>query len=114
MGDNIIPTSREAAMSIQQKYSEERSKRLRSDGVSQYVDFSKSAKLKHFYDDPWVNPNAPEDRIIALKGVDRYGFLAVGASFGGLLFAVRLIEAGISVKNISIVGSAGGFGGTWY
>jgi cation diffusion facilitator CzcD-associated flavoprotein CzcO len=114
MGDNTILSSSEAAASIQQKYSEERSKRLRSGGISQYVDLSKSEKFKHFYDDPWINPNAPENRIPALKDGNRCDFLILGAGFGGLLFAVRLIEAGIPAQDICIVDSAGGFGGTWY
>lgn len=37
--------------SSMRKYGEERSKRLRSDGVGQYIDPSKSDKYRHMLDD---------------------------------------------------------------
>ena len=40
--------------------------------------------------------------------------MILGAGFGGLQSAVRLIEAGVDVKHVRIVDQAGGFGGTWY
>lgn len=40
--------------------------------------------------------------------------LIIGAGFGGILFAVKLIQAGYSVDDLLIVDPAGGFGGTWY
>ena len=40
--------------------------------------------------------------------------LIVGAGFGGILSAVKLIQAGINLDDILIVDPAGGFGGTWY
>ena len=102
-----------AATRIQQKYSEERNKRLRSDGVAQYVDLSRSEKFKHFQDDPWIDPNALETGVTALTNGSRCKFLILGAGFGGLTFAVRLLQAGFNVDDIRIVDSAGGFGGTW-
>jgi hypothetical protein len=103
-----------AAMQVQQKYIEERTKRLRSDGTSQYIDLSRSDKFKHFQDDPWIDPTAPEVGVPALTNGSSCKFLILGAGYGGLVFAVRLIQAGINVDDIRIVDSAGGFGGTWY
>lgn len=45
---------------------------------------------------------------------NRYQVLALGAGFGGLLHAVRMVQAGIRPENIRIVDTAGVFGGTWY
>lgn len=39
---------------------------------------------------------------------------SLGAGFDGLLYAVRMVQAGIRPENIRIVDTAGGFGGTWY
>jgi hypothetical protein len=102
------------AMQVQQKYIEERTKRLRSDGTSQYIDLSRSDKFKHFQDDPWIDPNAPEVGVPALTDGSSCKFFILGAGYGGLVFAIRLIQAGINVDDIRIVDSAGGFGGTWY
>ena len=98
---------------IQQKYSEEAAKRRRDDGLSQYVDLSRSDKFRHYQDDPWLDANALEVGVPALTQGDTCKYLILGAGFGGLVFAVRLIQAGISVDDIRIVDSAGGFGGTW-
>jgi hypothetical protein len=103
-----------AAMQVQQRYIEERTKRLRSDGTSQYIDLSRSDKFKHFQNDPWIDPNAPEVGVPALTDGSSCKFLILGAGYGGLIFAIRLIQAGINVDDIRIVDSAGGFGGTWY
>jgi hypothetical protein len=100
-------------MQIQQKYSEECNKRLRPEGTAQYIDLSRSNKFKNFQDDPWIDTNAPETGVPALTDGSRCKFLELGAGFGGLTFAVRLIEAGFNVDDVRIVDSAGGFGGTW-
>ena len=102
-----------AAMQIQRKYSEERNKRIRPEGTAQYVDLSRSEKFKQFQDDPWIDPNALEAADPALSDGSRCTILILGAGFGGLIFAVRLLQAGFSVDDIRIVDSAGGFGGTW-
>jgi hypothetical protein len=102
-----------AAMQIQQKYGEERDKRIRPEGTAQYIDLSRSEKFKQFQDDPWVDLNAPETGVPVLSDGSRCTILILGAGFGGLTFAVRLLQAGISVDDIRIVDSAGGFGGTW-
>jgi cation diffusion facilitator CzcD-associated flavoprotein CzcO len=102
-----------AAMQIQQKYAEERAKRLRADGVEQYIILNNSDKFKHFQADPWIDPHAAVGAP-ALEDGSRCKALILGAGFGGLLFAVRLIQAGIDADGIRLVDTAGGFGGTWY
>lgn len=37
----------------------------------------------------------------------------VGAGFGGITFAVRLIQAGFKPEDLLLIDTAGGFGGTW-
>lgn len=110
-----IPNAQAAVAAwIQQKYSEERGKRLRPEGTAQYIDLSRSDKFEHFQDDPWTDPNAPETGVPVLRDGSRCKFLILGAGFGGLVFAVRLMQAGFNVDDIRFVDSAGGFGGTWY
>ncbi|KAJ7096281.1 hypothetical protein C8R44DRAFT_835126 [Mycena epipterygia] len=49
-----------------------------------------------------------------LKDGDTVKFLVFGAGYDGLLFAVRLVQAGFRVADIRLVDGAGGFGRTWY
>ncbi|EON62364.1 hypothetical protein W97_01586 [Coniosporium apollinis CBS 100218] len=81
---------------VQQKYVEERDKRF-----------------KHLTNDPWLDPHSPAKGPRLTTGA-RVKILVLGAGYGGLLFAVRLLEAGFKAEDICIVDSAGGFGGTWY
>ena len=97
-----------------QKYHEERTKRLKAEGNSQYIDLATSDKFRRFQDDPWVDLDAEGVANPALKDGSQHKFVILGAGYGGLLFAIRLIQAGMDVKDICIVDSAGGFGGTWY
>lgn len=96
------------------KYEEERAKRLRPDGMEQYLDIAKS-KFKQFAEDPWVNESNPYvSKPCALADGDHVKVLVVGAGYGALLFAARLIEAGFKPSDFAFVDSAWGFGGTWY
>ncbi|CAH0035460.1 unnamed protein product [Clonostachys rhizophaga] len=100
---------------VRQKYDEERNKRIRDDGMAQFVDLYDHEKFRHFKADPWVElepprvggPNPPQEG-------SNCDILIVGTGYGGLLFAVRLLEAGFKLENIRLVDSAAGFGGTWY
>lgn len=97
------------------KYAEERSKRMRADGPIQYIDPTASDKFKHFADDPWYKPGACDENNARLINQRHHRVLIVGAGYGGLLFAVRLVQSGaFSPEDIVLVDSAGGFGGTWY
>ncbi|KAK3937701.1 Pentalenolactone D synthase [Diplogelasinospora grovesii] len=102
---------------LQQKYTEEAAKRFRPDGIDQFVEL-KDAELERFRtlgEDPWADHAALNAKQTVKDGA-RYKFLVLGAGYGGLLFAVHLIEAGVASgpDDIRIVDTAGGFGGTWY
>ncbi|KAF4633957.1 hypothetical protein G7Y89_g4155 [Cudoniella acicularis] len=101
------------ALQVEKRYGEERAKRLRDDGVEQFVDISLSDKFRHFEEDPWVDPAAVKDTRTMFPH-NRCQMLILGGGFGGLLYAVRMIQAGIRPEDIRIVDPAGGFGGTWY
>ena len=106
------PTSRPAPekldfdpRALREKYRQERDKRLRSDGIGQYV--MVQGNLSHFLGDPYAG--APITRAALTDEID---VVVIGAGFGGLLAASRLRQAG--VENIRIVEKAGDVGGTWY
>ncbi|KAF2431374.1 cyclohexanone monooxygenase [Tothia fuscella] len=88
------------------KYLAERDKRLaaRPEGNEQYQQFK--GMFAHYLTDPYIPrvERGPIDTEI--------DFLVLGAGFGGLCLAARLMEAGIT--NMRIMDKAGDFGGTWY
>ena len=90
---------------LRNKYQQERARRLRSDGRTQYrvVDPRHDAD---FLDDPYAKSFEREALDSEVEVV------IVGGGFGGMLTAVRLREAGIN--DILIIDRAGDFGGTWY
>ncbi|KAJ7573423.1 flavin-binding monooxygenase-like family protein [Mycena floridula] len=99
---------------LQVKYAEERDKRTRADGSAQFADLSKTPEFAYLADDPWVDHAAFNKQTPVMNDGDRVKFLVLGAGLGGLLFAVRLIQAGFKADEIRLVDIAGGFGGTWY
>ncbi|OTA55489.1 FAD/NAD(P)-binding domain-containing protein [Hypoxylon sp. EC38] len=103
-------------MRVQQKYTEEAQKRLRPDGFGQYQTLSESSsdQLRHLVDDIWADHAALDALPSPIAPGDRPKFLIVGAGLGGILNAVRLIQAGFSADQIRIIETAGGVGGTWY
>ncbi|KAF4549540.1 Flavin-binding monooxygenase-like protein 15 [Elsinoe fawcettii] len=100
----------EHAMRVQARYAEERNKRVKDEGLAQYIDLLKSDKFKHYSQDPWIDRSKPGKR----PSKDTCKALILGAGYGALLFAVRLVETGTDPKDILFVDQAGGFGGTWY
>ncbi|KAF9070330.1 hypothetical protein BDP27DRAFT_1263725 [Rhodocollybia butyracea] len=96
------------------KYAAETDKRMRADGSTQFADLSKIPELTYLANDPWVDHDVLNKQTPTIKNGDRVKFLVLGAGFGGLLFAVRLIKAGFKSEEIRLVDTAGGFGGTWY
>ncbi|PLB35833.1 flavin-containing monooxygenase [Aspergillus candidus] len=100
---------------VRQKYAEERSKRLRSEGVDQYVSLNATddLRLKGFLDDPW---DEHVESPIRLQSGNRYRVAIMGAGYGGLLYAARLLDsdAGLTPEDLVIIDTAAGFGGTWY
>lgn len=99
---------------LRAKYAAERNKRLRADGPSQFVRLAASPALSHLSRDPWADHAALDAAPCPLGPGARTKFLILGAGFGGLLFAVRLRQAGFAAADIAIVDGAGGAGGTWY
>ncbi|KAF2815548.1 phenylacetone monooxygenase [Mytilinidion resinicola] len=96
------PTS--AVKALDDKYREERDKRLNNSGSSQFREAK--GELARFAIDPWT------EEIVRDSVNEDVEVLIVGGGFGGLLAATRLIEVG--VDDIRIVDKAGDFGGVWY
>ena len=93
---------------LRQKYRQERDKRLRPEGNTQYLDVS--GDYANFSADPYLESSPggrPRDARIA--EVDA---LILGGGWAGLTMAARLEEAG--ARDFLIVDQAGDFGGVWY
>lgn len=99
---------------LTQKFDAEKQKRLKPEGTAQYVELEESERWKQLSEDPWVDHAALNQAASQLKDGDEVKFLILGAGYGGLLYAVRLIEAGFSTDDIRLIDTAGGVGGTWY
>jgi cyclohexanone monooxygenase len=87
------------------KYMSERDKRLREDGIDQYVEVK--AQFSRYIEDPYVEPGFTRAPVF-----DEVQFAIVGGGFGGLLMGARLREAGF--EDLRIIESGGDVGGTWY
>lgn len=99
------------------KYEGERQKRLRPEGIAQFVPIEEVDKYKHFSEDPWVrDPTNPYlNKPPPVENGARVKVVVTGTGFGSLLFAVRLIKkAGFQASDFIFVDSAWGWGGTWY
>src|ERR1700759_996476 len=90
---------------LRTKYAEERQRRLRSDGISQYVEIT--GAFSKFGDDPWADPDFSRDPI-----TDSVDVAVVGAGFGGRLIGARCKQLG--VENVRLIDKAADVGGTWY
>ncbi|KAF9264540.1 pyridine nucleotide-disulfide oxidoreductase-like protein [Marasmius fiardii PR-910] len=101
---------------IQQRYATEAAKRQREDGLAQFQELhlADNDRLRHLVDDPYADHAALDKLPPPLKSGDRIKFLIVGAGMGGILSAIRLVEAGFSADQIRFVEVAGGIGGTWW
>ncbi|KIW94912.1 uncharacterized protein Z519_04891 [Cladophialophora bantiana CBS 173.52] len=108
---HLARATAEAAVKIQQTYDEERQKRTRPDGDAQYIDLAISEQFKHYREDPWLDERS---ETVTIRNGEHVKYLILGAGCGGLLFAIKLIKAGITASEIRIVDAAGGVGGTWY
>ncbi len=89
---------------LKEKYLAERDKRVREDGIDQYVEVT--ADFSHYEDDPYT------PRIQREPVNDEVEVIIIGGGFGGLLLGARLREAGFD--DIRVIEKAGDFGGTWY
>ncbi len=89
---------------VLRRYAEERDKRLRPDGLDQYIRLT--GRFAHYAEDPYTE-------MVEREPVhDDVTFTFIGGGFAGLLVGARLKEAGID--DVRIVDKAGDFGGTWY
>ncbi|MGW0017958.1 flavin-containing monooxygenase [Rhodococcus sp. NPDC003382] len=89
---------------VRAKHAYERAKRLRRDGVEQYIEVT--ADFSHYEDDPYT------ERVERDPVNDEVEILMIGAGLGSLIAAARMREAGLD--GIRLVDRAGGVGGTWY
>ena len=90
---------------LRAKYREERDKRLRTDGLEQYLRIA--GDLAHFENDPYVEPGFTREPLF-----DEVDVAVIGGGFGGLLAGARLRQQG--VLDLRIIEKGGDFGGTWY
>lgn len=87
------------------RYRAERDRRLRPDGVSQFV--RARGQFAHYGDDPWVNPGFTRAPL-----ADEVDVLVIGGGLGAIMLGAQLRKAG--VESIRYVERAGDFGGVWY
>jgi len=90
---------------LREKYRTERERRLRPDGIGQYVEVA--GPFARFARDPWADPDFTREPL-----TDEVDVAIVGAGLGGLLAGARLRELG--VESIRLVDKAADVGGTWY
>ena len=90
---------------LRARYAAERERRLRPDGVDQYISVGADG-FAAYAADPW---SAPVEREAVADEVD---VTVVGAGFGGLVAAAYLRKAGLD--RIRLMDVAGDVGGTWY
>ena len=90
---------------LRQKYALERDRRLRPDGIEQYVEIT--GVFAGFASDPWSDEGFTRDPLS-----DEVDVAIIGAGFGGLLTGARLREMG--VQSIRLIDKAADVGGTWY
>lgn len=92
---------------VKEKYRVEREKRLHPHGMDQWEEFLPQAQLGN------NESSSMNSNFCDMDNTCRV--LIVGAGFGGLLFAVRLIQKGFcTVDEIKIVDQGTDFGGTWH
>ncbi|ORW85079.1 flavin-containing monooxygenase [Mycobacterium sherrisii] len=90
---------------LRRKYAQERARRLRPDGIDQYVEIA--GEFAAFAEDPWADA-----KFSRQPRTDEVDVAIVGAGFGGLLTGARLRELG--VEKVRLIDRAADVGGTWY
>jgi cyclohexanone monooxygenase len=90
---------------LSKRYTEEREKRLRADGLEQYL--SLNGTFASFDADPNASPTFEREPVERRSDV-----VIIGGGYGGLLTAVQLRKH--NVVDITIIEKGADFGGTWY
>ena len=90
---------------LRRRYAEERARRLRADGIAQYVEMS--GAFARFAEDPWADGDLARESL-----TDEVDVAIIGAGFGGLLTGARLRQLG--VQSVRLIDRAADVGGTWY
>lgn len=90
---------------LARRYTEEREKRLRADGLGQYL--SLDGAFASFDADPNASSRFEREPVERSSEV-----LIIGGGYAGLLTAVQLRKHGVT--DITIIEKGADFGGTWY
>ncbi|KAF1967759.1 FAD/NAD(P)-binding domain-containing protein [Bimuria novae-zelandiae CBS 107.79] len=100
----------------QLKFAEEAAKRRHPDGAQQFQElhFSDSDRLCSLVDDIFADHAALDKRPLPIASGGHTKFLIMGAGMGGILNAIKLIQAGFKQDDIVLIEVGGGIGGTWY
>jgi cyclohexanone monooxygenase len=89
---------------LRERYRRERDKRLRADGINQFVEIA--GQYAQYLDDPYV------ESLARAPLRDEVTVALIGGGLAGLVAGARLKQAGID--DVRIIEKGGGFGGTWY
>lgn len=113
MTNNTDAQAQPGTSALAEKYAIERDKRYKARAKHQWLsvrDIPNANLAKdHFIDYARARANEPQ-----VKDGDYRRVAIIGAGHSGILFAVRLIQAGISAEDILLIDTAGGYGGVWY
>lgn len=118
----LLPSIMAAAATMPQlppdqlKFMEEAAKRKREDGTQQFQDlhFSDNDRLRSLVDDIYADHAALDKRTLPIESGGTTKFLILGAGMGGIMNAIKLVQAGFKQEDIVLAEAGGGVGGTWY
>lgn len=109
MASPLAPLEQELgfdAAALRAKYRAERDRRLRDDGLRQFVRID-ATHHNQYQQDPRSAAHATRE-----PKADHVEIAVIGAGFGGLLLGAQLRQAGH--EDIRFIDRAGDFGGVWY
>jgi len=90
---------------LREKYRQERDRRIRTDGIGQFVEVA--GDFRRYVEDPDAHNTSPRAPL-----TDHVEVLIVGGGWSGMVAAVRMLQAG--VNDIRLIDNGRDFGGTWY
>jgi len=91
--------------SLRARYAEERDRRVRGDGIGQFIEMA--GDYRRYITDPDMDDAAPRQPF-----TDHVGVLIIGAGWSGMVAAVRMQQAGVT--DFRMIDNGRDFGGTWY